>query len=339
MTELSLFSDFLWKLLVIVTLSSLAIFSSFLIAQIFLRRLSGQIYSRIAKMSTLAMIGILIAGICLLFSVDQDLQIHCFGSFVNSQGSLGITRIAGAVWGIISVLILVRDVIQYQRFQNWLALNILSKNDEYNLATNNVPPMSVGFFRSQIVVPEILERDFAQLSHVLGHEAVHIKNKDSLWSLLALVVQRLCWFNPLAIYFERGRRLAMEMATDEEAVKTNNFSPAEYSQTLLELAQGNQESLKSGLAIGAALNFSEMKIRLLNLRCDSSCTQGKQKKYFKILAWAIMMMGWFFGINQSFATIRVMGAGESEPLMCYQVQHEKIIETWLRIENETNKCE
>jgi hypothetical protein len=52
-----------------------------------------------------------------------------------------------------------------------------------------------------------------------------------------------------------------------------------------------------------------------------------------------MMMGWFFGINQSFATIRVMDAGDSEPLMCYQVQHEKIIETWLRIENETNKCE
>lgn len=334
MSQLVLFADLLWKLLVIAALSSTLLLGAFALAQPLLRKISGQLYNRIAQISLSGLLGILFLSFFLLLSLDQDIQVKCFGNFASSQGSFGVTRILAMIWILGVVLLGARDFRLYQGFQRILRRKTLEVKDGYLLVEDDVAPMTFGLFKAQVLVPENLRQD-ESFPFILAHERVHQQNQDGLWSLLALVMQRLCWFNPLTFWFERGRRLAMEMATDEITVARNNFDPRDYSQALLNVLQREGSLSPHRMGFGAALNFQEMKVRLENLNFQGS---SRRKTYYKLAALSILTGGWFLGIGQSLASIQMKSTAD-EPMMCYQVQHEKILESWLHLESETNKCE
>jgi hypothetical protein len=83
MSQLSLFADLLWKLLVIATLSSTLLLGAFVLAQPLLQKISGQLYNRMAQISFSGVIGILFLSLFLLLSLDQDIQVKCFGAFAT----------------------------------------------------------------------------------------------------------------------------------------------------------------------------------------------------------------------------------------------------------------
>ena len=89
------------------------------------------------------------------------------------------------------------------------------------------------------------------------------------------------------------------------------------------------------LAVGAALGFNEMKFRLENLKALSN----EKPKALRVAVLAVMCIGWFIGISEAFASMNLSSEKSPEANMCYQVQHEKIIERMLNMETRTNKCE
>lgn len=335
MPSLATFSDFLWKLLIITSLSSAIIFGVFLLLQPFLRKISGRLYNRVAQISLLTVLGTLLLSTVLLLSVDQDIQDKCFGSFASAQGSFGVTRIVALVWLLGVAAFAAFDFIQVLRFRKFLNAATLRDEAEYTRVQGTIAPSSFGFLRPRILLPEQVADDENLKQYVLSHEKTHVRNHDGLWTGMALLVSRLCWFNPIAIFFEQGRRLAMEMATDEEVIRRHSFAPAAYAAVMLQVLELSSNQQTHRLAMGAALGFNEMKFRLENLKALSN----EKPKALRAVVLAVMCAGWFLGISEAFASMKLSTVSSPEANMCYQVQHEKIIERVLNIEPRTNKCE
>lgn len=334
---MSFFADFLWRLLVIVALSSGLVFGAFALAEPFLRGVSGAVYNRVAKISLLGLTAVFISGVALLLSVDQEIQASCFGSFAATQGSFGVTRILGLTWLTMTAVALAFDVVRYVRFGREIERHKMAEAGGFEVVDDSLPAFSRGFFRSTILIPRRFLAHASRLEHILRHEQTHVRNFDGAWSLLALLVQRACWFNPLAFLFERGRRLAMEMATDEETLSKHGFEASAYAETLLAaLAPGKTRFDRT--VVGAALRYSEMKARLENLARPA---ERRSRRPALAVAVLVMSIGWFFGVGESLASIRTTVAAKEEIGLCSQVRHEKWIESWLPAgaKPEPNKCE
>lgn len=333
---MSLFADFLWRLLVIVALSSGLVFGAFALAEPILRNISGAVYNRAAKFSLAGLAAVFAAAVGLLLSVDQEIQASCFGNFAATQNSFGITRILGLTWLATAFAAFFLDGVRYLRFSREIRKRRLATADGFDVVADSLPAFSRGIFRRTILIPRRYLGHASQLEHVLRHEQTHIRNHDGAWSLLALLVQRACWFNPLAFLFERGRRLAMEMATDEETLRRHGFSVTAYAETLLE-ALLPEKTRFDRTVVGAALRYSELKARLENLGRPAE----RPRRPALAVAISVLALGWFFGVGESLASIRTSAAPQEEIGMCSQVRHEKWIESWLQAgeKPEPNKCE
>ena len=184
MSQLSLFADLLWKLLVIATLSSTLMLGAFLLVQPLLRKISGQLYNRVAQISLSGLLGILFLSFFLLLSLDQDIQVKCFGNFASSQGSFGVTRILALIWASVVILWGAIDFFRYHGFKRILKRKTLREQADYRIVSNDLSPMTFGLLPAQILVPQTLcESD--SLPFILGHEKVHLQNQDSPLELLS----------------------------------------------------------------------------------------------------------------------------------------------------------
>ena len=98
-------------------------------------------------------------------------------------------------------------------------------------------PMLVGLFHPVVCLPDpSLSRDHLRM--ILLHELTHYKRKDLILKWLALLVNALHWFNPLAWLLTRSLGQACEDACDQDV--TRNMTPQErklYMYTILTLAQ------------------------------------------------------------------------------------------------------
>ncbi len=109
-------------------------------------------------------------------------------------------------------------------------------------------PCVVGFFRPVILVP-----DGPVNEHALLHEIAHVRRRDPLMSLVALVAQIAYWFHPAA-WIIRSRLATMrEIGCDAEVARALGERAPEYRLLLLEHARAlvRRPALgASGLAFG-----------------------------------------------------------------------------------------
>ena len=98
-------------------------------------------------------------------------------------------------------------------------------------------PMLVGILSPVVCLPDpSLPQD--QLRMVLLHELTHYKRKDLLLKWLALLVNALHWFNPLAWLLTRSLGQACEDACDRDVTRDMTLQERKlYMSTILTLAQ------------------------------------------------------------------------------------------------------
>ena len=328
------FFDFLWKVLIIVTLTSTFVFGALVISQSFLKTISGRYFKACTRASLVSFFAIVVVLAASVLLLDKGLQLQCFNHFTESQGILGLTRILAGVWAIVGVVLLTKDLLQFRLFKKTLSANVLKSHSGYQVVTNDYAPLTVGFLESQIIIPENLENSKEHLSYILAHESVHVKNRDGVWSLLALMCLRLCWFNPAAWFFFKAHSLSVEMATDEEVVSVPGVSAHKYAEALVAvLEMRNTAQILPG-TLAASAEFLQMQNRLQSLKAKA----GNKKSSRWIFA-AMLSAAWFVGIEQSVASLQLERKTQIEELMCYQVHHEKVLESLFRSEVATNKCE
>lgn len=98
-------------------------------------------------------------------------------------------------------------------------------------------PMLVGILFPVVCLPDpSLSQDHLRM--ILLHELTHYKRKDLLLKWLALLVNALHWFNPLAYLLTRSLGQACEDACDRDVTRDMTLQERKlYMSTILALAQ------------------------------------------------------------------------------------------------------
>lgn len=97
-------------------------------------------------------------------------------------------------------------------------------------------PFLLGLLFPAVYLPS---QDLPQeaLRMIFLHELTHYRQKDLLWKWLALLVNAVHWFNPLAYFLRKALSEACELTCDQAVTRT--MSPQErkrYMATILSLA-------------------------------------------------------------------------------------------------------
>jgi beta-lactamase regulating signal transducer with metallopeptidase domain len=94
-------------------------------------------------------------------------------------------------------------------------------------------PMLTGLYKHVLILPEV-EMSEAELRMVLRHELTHLKRRDILIKLLALLTNAVHWFNPLAYRLRRDIDTYCELSCDEGVVSGLNTEERRfYGETIL----------------------------------------------------------------------------------------------------------
>ncbi|WP_413575521.1 M56 family metallopeptidase [Bdellovibrio sp. HCB290] len=328
--------DFLWKLLVVVTLASTFLFGAFVLGQSLIKNVSGSYFRKWARWSLVTFLGVVAVFGLLLAMVDQGLQINCFGNFAHSQGIMGVTRILALLWISTASILFARDMFRFKRIKKEISANIVSQHSDFVVVSDNMEAMTYGVLDSQVVIPELVFKDATLFQHVLCHEKVHAKNRDGFWSLLEVLSLRLSWFNPFSVLFHNRFQLVVEMATDEQAVRDYQLEPKAYAKSLISLLENQGGLTKSYGMFGASFDFNQMQTRMLNLRSHLECANEERSR--KMLA-ALMVLMTVAGVGQAWASVQTQKVKSPGEMICMQVQHEMVIEKLLLKAPETNKCD
>jgi beta-lactamase regulating signal transducer with metallopeptidase domain len=123
-------------------------------------------------------------------------------------------------------------------------------------------PLTWGVFAPVVLLPKAsVTWPRERLMSVLLHEAAHVRRKDCLCRLIAIVAATLYWPNPLVWFAARAMRADAERAADD-AVLTAGVRPTSYAEHLVGLAREF-----SGLSYAMTLSMAER--RSLDARVEA----------------------------------------------------------------------
>ena len=167
-----------------------------------------------------------------------------------------IFETAAVVWAILAAAAILASFALYFLTKRELRD---AKHIKGNLWTSDkiTSPAVYGIFHPRILLPAwISERD---LPYILAHESTHIRRRDNLWRVVAVVTACVHWFNPLAWLFLRWFFADMELACDAKVLKRlGNARSKEYAAALLNCAAG-----KSHFA--SAFGGARIRVRIENI--------------------------------------------------------------------------
>ncbi len=354
------FLDYIWRGLIVGTIASTA--TLLVMAAVFFIRKnkSSQQQMKWFFNSQLCLLLFVCAGSFILVAVgDPELAAGCFNQFVKVSSSFTITRIISGVWLSVIALLATKDILsiclavirskKFQPMNSGITKTIfeesisklgLRNKIELCSSTESTSPFVWGIFRYKLVVPQIALDSLSEktIKNIFAHELSHIKDRDSVWLFLELLCRRLLFFHPLAHYIGERHRLIIEKAADEQAVKKGGIQPSDLLKSLVEVVTLCKSNNPSPMAAHASRNFLEIQERMLALGQIEERNYSKQTFYFTVAFGFLASLG--FSVAQAKMSIAgVTKNSYSVGSMCSQVNHEKIIESWLNIESVTNKCE
>lgn len=163
-------------------------------------------------------------------------------------------EIAGLIWGIGVVMLLIYCVISYLKVINNVRTATLVRAGIFE--TDRITtPFVCGFIKPKIYVPIGLSDD--ELSYILEHEQTHIQRLDYLIKPFSFLVLIVHWFNPLMWISFSLMSKDMEMSCDENVIrKMGSGVKSGYSKSLLTLSV-----TKRGLMSGSPLAFGESHVQ------------------------------------------------------------------------------
>ena len=146
-------------------------------------------------------------------------------------------------------------------------------------ATPRVPvPIALGVVRPEICVPERVARELpcdAQEA-LLAHELGHLARRDPLWRLVASVLSRALFFQPLNWLAARRLAACAELLADDWAARRTS-SPLALAECLTQVARWSTASARSMPVPAMAAGASELRQRVERLvRGDALATREQR---------------------------------------------------------------
>jgi len=147
-----------------------------------------------------------------------------------------VFHIAGMVWVIVAVAAILCAVALYVFTKSALS-DIVHIKDNIYCSDKILSPAVYGIIKPKIILPtNIADKNMA---YILKHECIHIRRRDNLWRIVAVLTACVHWFNPLCWIFLKCFFTDMELACDAGVLKElDDNSKKEYASALLSCAAG-----------------------------------------------------------------------------------------------------
>jgi len=123
--------------------------------------------------------------------------------------------IASIVWIIVAVSLVIVSSIIYGVTKSELKDAGILRDNIY-VSDKITSPAIYGVFRPKIIVPK--DYELRDLHYVVAHESAHIRRKDNLWRVIAVISASIHWFNPFAWLFLKRFLEDTELACDEKVL-------------------------------------------------------------------------------------------------------------------------
>jgi beta-lactamase regulating signal transducer with metallopeptidase domain len=151
-----------------------------------------------------------------------------------------ILGVASVLWIIIAVAAVLTSVILYCFTKSELKSIELIKGNIYK-SDKATTPAVYGIIHPKILIPvqiQACEID-SEIDYIILHEQVHIRRKDNLFRVIAVITASVYWFNPLSWVFLKCFFEDMELACDAGVIKNlNSKQKKEYAGAILSCAAG-----------------------------------------------------------------------------------------------------
>jgi beta-lactamase regulating signal transducer with metallopeptidase domain/exopolysaccharide biosynthesis protein len=165
-----------------------------------------------------------------------------------------------------------------------------------------------GVFHPRILIcPQAFERLDAQSQrHILMHELMHLKRKDTQIAFVSVVLKAVYWFNPIVWFMLSKMQKDTEILCDASVIRKLK-RPLDYAQTLIELAECASNRKKMRLIMAVADKPRELKRRIA-----AAVEWKRQKPQFTVLAVALVLCAFAVGCTSAVKTdIEVLPAAVS----------------------------
>ena len=175
-------------------------------------------------------------GVIPFSAVNFTMAVNSYFPIVFKTNTLRkVFEIGSVIWLIIAAAFIITTLIIYTVTKTELKDARLLRDNIY-ISDKITSPAVYGIFREKIILPKEYEAD--ELKFILMHENAHIKRKDNLWRVLAIITVCVHWFNPLVWLFLKSFMSNCELACDEAVLKKCSDSESkEYAATLLNFAE------------------------------------------------------------------------------------------------------
>ena len=123
-----------------------------------------------------------------------------------------------------------------------------------------IVPVTFGFRKPVILLPETLRKDNEKCNLAIRHELTHIRQKDFITHASVLISQMLFWFHPLVHLLKKELVDYREMRCDSLVLSGENVSRKKYASLLLELLP--MPVINKELSVNMAQESSNLKKRI-----------------------------------------------------------------------------
>jgi beta-lactamase regulating signal transducer with metallopeptidase domain len=348
------FLDYIWRGLVVMTfISTCCLGFGLLASRVFDLKLSSRQHKWYLNWQTLSTLLFSLGSFVFVVVADPELTKKCFAQFANQSNALTTTRFLAGTWCVAVLVLLIITVIRtlkvyssIHKAESTVDLNNLlntvkqkmsfRRNAEINIVNSSTSPHVIGFFQYKIIIPAELVKDSDKetLTQILAHEIAHAKDFDVLCLTFSLFIQKIFFFHPLAYLLISKHRLMLEKSADESALKALNYRPQEMASTLLKMAE--KYSLRpQAIQLAVSGQFQILKNRIESLYEINKRPKSTAPVYLLLIALSIAFST-IVTLSQANA---INKKADQAIMMCTQLDHEQMLESWLRIEREINKCE
>ena len=146
-----------------------------------------------------------------------------------------VFKIASIIWIVIALALVIMTAVLYFITKSELNDAVPLRDNVY-VSDKITTPATYGVFCPRIIIPEGL--DSGDLKYILAHESAHIKRKDNLWRILAVISACVHWFNPLVWLFLKKFLEETELACDEKVLATyGEDAKKTYAKVLIDCAE------------------------------------------------------------------------------------------------------
>lgn len=176
----------------------------------------------------------------------------------NISYNINLREFLAYIWIIGIIVFFIYTIYCYLKVKNLVADSVPFKDNIYE-SDKICSPFVMGYLNPKIYIKS--NTDEKQRDLIISHEECHLKKHDNYLKLVSFIILAVYWFNPLIWIAHSMFCKDIELACDEEVIKSLPLdSRKNYAITLLENSHNNG-SLSYGIAFGEC----NTKKRILNV--------------------------------------------------------------------------